>query len=118
MAYKLFALAMILVFAAFAVVQINDPDGLTWAAIYSIPMFSGFIAFFAPYQALKAGVKVILFIASLGFLIGSVNLLSFTTASFANEVFRESMGVLLAGLCLLGQVLWEPRKPRKHRQWL
>lgn len=109
--WRLTTRGMALLFAAFAALQLNDPDPALWAALYLVPAA---LSLFALEQAmvLATGLGYALLSAwwwnygvaglSCGELFGKIAWPEF----FAAEPVRESVGLGLAAAWLLGMALW------------
>jgi len=100
----------LLLMLVFAAVQYNDPDGLMWVAIYSIPAFwSAVAAFWHPwFSHLPARLALLASIAAS--LLGVVYFWPLTPRFWTKDVWfevetaREGMGLMIVALVLL--VTW------------
>ncbi|MFK7856695.1 MAG: transmembrane 220 family protein [Granulosicoccus sp.] len=100
----------LLLMLVFAAVQYNDPDGLMWVAIYSIPaLWSAVAAFWRSwFSHLSARLALLASIAAS--LIGVVYFWPLTPRFWTKDVWfevetaREGMGLMIVALVLL--VTW------------
>ena len=100
----------------FAAVQYNDPDGLLWMGIYSIPSLWCALAAFYPRLLERTLCQWALLLSILAALAGVVRFWPFTPRFWAREVWynvetaREGMGLMIVA-CVLAVVLFHATRP-------
>lgn len=101
--HMIFLLLMVL----FAGVQYNDPDGLMWMAIYSIPAFWSAVAAFWRSWFSHLSARLALFACITASLVGVVYFWPLTPRFWTKDVWfevetaREGMGLMIVALVLL-----------------
>jgi len=115
----------IFLFVLFAAVQVNDPDWYLWIPIYLVPAIIAFLAWRGIYYR-----KVMSIVAGF-YYVGGVYLFPSSVKEWLLseekakglamnvpfiEEARESLGLFICLICLLGYVWWSKRKVSQSTQ--
>lgn len=105
--------------ALFAFAQVNDPDGMFWAAVYAVGgLWCGLAAVNPAAGALKP-VRSVFGFSLVTAVLGTVWFWPKTPGWWRQDVWwetetaREGMGMMILVICLVlaGLVLWRQRRP-------
>ncbi len=115
----------IILFVLFAVAQINDEDWYIWIPIYLIPAVFAFQAWKGMYY------RKAMSIISVFYYTGGIYLFPSSVSDWLHseeraqglamtvpfvEEARESLGLFICMICLLGYVWWSGRKTKRNNE--
>ncbi|OED36374.1 hypothetical protein AB833_27530 [Chromatiales bacterium (ex Bugula neritina AB1)] len=113
-------ISLCLLMLLFIVVQYNDPDGLFWMVIYSVPAIWAAIAAFRPQLRLNPAARIILPVCILAAIGGMIYYWPKTEGWWRSEVWwevetaREGMGMMIVAIVLL--VVWSTARSDNTRE--